>query len=1069
MGNGAYIYVPGRNYDITIDRIIKAEKNLLEEEKKHTDVNNSRHHSRMIPSFMEADMIAGITSLNKSMEKYHSFVPPEDNDGKESPLKKKKKHRKKKATLTSPDSNKKKKKSNLSTKAVKKINATITPGTWKEELKEEVPDPKVAEKLRKEGLKQWERIFGLNKRIELTSSSSSDDEQVVEEKKNEELLNVDNNHSNKEVMTTPPANPREGAILIDNNNSSGGYVRYFDDESASFYFYHPKTGKSTWVRPIGWKTPARGSIAPLPTVPNDETTNWTELARKSPIKRRKGVWSEHLDEESGCYWYHNSSTGQSTWEKPDDDGENDNNKKGEEGGSAWEEYEWVPPQYNAQQDVAVGHEAVGHEAVGHEAAGTLDQHYYVQSDGKVIENSHIHHSLEEVLEKEENDQNQQENNENDKNDASTNWYELTKKSPVKRRRGDWNEHYDEESGEFWYYNWKTEEHTWKQPENWDDRFNYVEENTNWTDVRATTSPVKKVQNGNWTEHYDEESGAYWYYNWKTEEHTWEQPKEWASSSGELSLAKNHDVVAEYQQQQQEPTSTSSYTTPRDQPTKSPLHRQYQQQQEEEHVEHQQEEEYAEDVEDIEENVEEVVNEKAVEEETVNRVEQTPEVEQYWNELKATSPIKRKHGQWSEHLDEETGAYWYHNNVTNESSWNQPYEWDDLVEKDEKLKAEEAQEAEVITGRRQEEAQMYNLKHHTNTHEEWEKLKLTTPVKRKRAIYSEHYDEESGAYWYYNTETGKCTWEVPEDWDRYKDQEEFVLQQEQQTNVEIEPPLAVENTVEHSLNQQEEIIAFELNAKDKTDGWEIGGVNRRQMEDDEDGQWGQLPSKHNTNWEQVAIDSPLRRVVGDWEEHYDPASECYWYYNTATGEHTWEQPSHWGKTNATTEKAVTNLEWNVTDDTTNKKKEHNFENGPLSPVGWPKEEGDNKTTDWNAVGMVSPAQSTSGEWHKLLDPVTGCPWWYNTKTKEKTWHEPENWSKLVAESVKKSLKKKKRMKEAAAAAASGDNNTNWNELMQLSPSARRTYNGWEEHVDPDSGHYWYYHTIEHTSTWEKPKE
>ena len=184
MGNGTYVYVPGRNYDMSIERLIKAEQNLLVEEQKHNKQHTAAQTAQMaqmaqgngrgggsgggggggggsgqriLPSFLQADYIAGTLSLNASLEKYHSIIPvalsssaSPSNSGK----KKKKKRNK------SPSSSKKKKKTK-NTIEKQHTSPTITPGSWRKEATE--VDPKVAEALRQEGLKQWERIFGLAK------------------------------------------------------------------------------------------------------------------------------------------------------------------------------------------------------------------------------------------------------------------------------------------------------------------------------------------------------------------------------------------------------------------------------------------------------------------------------------------------------------------------------------------------------------------------------------------------------------------------------------------------------------------------------------------------------------------------------------------------------------------------------------------------------------------------------------------------------------------------------------------------------------------------------------------
>ena len=320
MGNGGYIYVPGRNYDIEIARLEKCEQALLNEESKAK--GKDCLSNRLIPAFVSNDVIDGITSLNKSMEKYRNFrslKSDSENEGDDqTPTKRRRRGKKKRkkyrashspsastaASTASPTNRSSTKKKNKK-KSPTVIKSSITPGSWRMEEKQDIPDPSIAEELKKEGMKQWERIFGLR--------DSEDDEQNEEEEMI--LVEADEEIAFSSSQKKSPKNKR--TTLKDSPSSSnkrhhGEWKRYFDDASASFYFHHTTTDKSTWVRPQGWKTPMRGERAPLPSVPNDETTDWIDLAKKSPMKRRRGVWSEHLDQDSGAYWYHNGETGQST-------------------------------------------------------------------------------------------------------------------------------------------------------------------------------------------------------------------------------------------------------------------------------------------------------------------------------------------------------------------------------------------------------------------------------------------------------------------------------------------------------------------------------------------------------------------------------------------------------------------------------------------------------------------------------------------------------------------------------------------------------------------------------------
>ena len=470
MGNGGYTYVPGRNYDMDIERLSKAECALLEEEARHT---GQPHREHVLPAFLKADLLSGTSSsLNKSMERYRHFptdsVPlnekekgeddervddvgegGEEDRGRRRRSKKGRRRRKgspgggsgsrSRSRSRSRSSSRSPKKKNMTTsknmeKNQKKEETTITPGSWRKDSEKEIPDPDVAEKLRKEGMKQWERIFGLNnKRNDDDTTTSLDDEDTTSMDDEEQQMEE---HDKEQSLPPSPSvvaeQHREHALATQPHDE---WQRFFDDESNSFYFHNPAREKSTWVRPKGWETPSRGSIAPLPMVDNDETTDWHALAKESPIKRRKGWWTEHVDEESGTFWYHNSKTGQSTWEKPESPAARSGKSGRRSDDEAWVEYNWRPPQEEE-------------EVVVEEVETTREMDF---------------------------------NNNVDEGEAGgegeggrTDWEKLRASSPVKRRRGWWSEHVDEESGAYWYHNAETGASSWDEPSEWQIGFHHSE-------------------------------------------------------------------------------------------------------------------------------------------------------------------------------------------------------------------------------------------------------------------------------------------------------------------------------------------------------------------------------------------------------------------------------------------------------------------------------------------------------------------------------------------------------------------------------------------------------------------
>eukprot|EP00945_MAST-04E_sp_MAST-4E-sp1_P002851 g2851.t1 len=102
-------------------------------------------------------------------------------------------------------------------------------------------------------------------------------------------------------------------------------------------------------------------------------------------------------------------------------------------------------------------------------------------------------------------------------------------------------------------------------------------------------------------------------------------------------------------------------------------------------------------------------------------------------------------------------------------------------------------------------------------------------------------------------------------------------------------------------------------------------------------------ENSENWDKVRQRSPITRKSTTWEEHFDPESQCNWYYNTVTAESTWEKPADW------------------------------------------KDEG------WDEIKQRSPVTQISGNWQECFDPTYNCNWYYNKESGESTWVKPATWN------------------------------------------------------------------------------
>ena len=87
---------------------------------------------------------------------------------------------------------------------------------------------------------------------------------------------------------------------------SDGWVELVHPESETAYFHNTLTGETTWSRPD------EGSVQQT----EQQTAQQTEQLPEQLPKQLPDGWSEHVDPESGALFFHNASTGETTWNRP---------------------------------------------------------------------------------------------------------------------------------------------------------------------------------------------------------------------------------------------------------------------------------------------------------------------------------------------------------------------------------------------------------------------------------------------------------------------------------------------------------------------------------------------------------------------------------------------------------------------------------------------------------------------------------------------------------------------------------------------------------------------------------
>ena len=100
---------------------------------------------------------------------------------------------------------------------------------------------------------------------------------------------------------TPQATPRQGQSALE--LGQGGWAKYWDDENECDFYYHEETGVSQFERPIEYNSPAPTPRAGTMAVPDLQLTAAPE-------------WQKYYDDTAQAYYYYNSATGESTYDRP---------------------------------------------------------------------------------------------------------------------------------------------------------------------------------------------------------------------------------------------------------------------------------------------------------------------------------------------------------------------------------------------------------------------------------------------------------------------------------------------------------------------------------------------------------------------------------------------------------------------------------------------------------------------------------------------------------------------------------------------------------------------------------
>eukprot|EP00948_MAST-09A_sp_MAST-9A-sp1_P002682 g2682.t1 len=286
-----------------------------------------------------------------------------------------------------------------------------------------------------------------------------------------------------------------------------------------------------------------------------------------------------------------------------------------------------------------------------------------------------------------------------------------------------------------------------------------------------------------------------------------------------------------------------------------------------------------------------------------------QVPYFYNESSGKSTYRA----WEEKYDVESGYPWWEHRITKESTWESPYgeedaaaEQPDIVE--EKVREEEEEEQIVYpegwSAHWSEEHERYYYYNEYTEDTSWEEpegtYRVSSTAQVSGSAWSEHWDETEGRYYYYNSETQETTWERPPAMDDISQGEGV-----EESSSSAEEPLWSEHYDESSgkayyfnketnettwerpieLDQHDGSSYYATEATNNGEGDQYGGTTGygEEFYREETNSWDEQTAADPTSYIENGLES-------QWQEFYDEEQQVKYWYNEQTGESTYEEPT-----------------------------------------------------------------------------------------------------------------------------------------------------------------------------------
>lgn len=211
------------------------------------------------------------------------------------------------------------------------------------------------------------------------------------------------------------------------------------------------------------------------------------------------------------------------------------------------------------------------------------------------------------------------------------------------------------------------------------------------------------------------------------------------------------------------------------------------------------------------------------------------------------------------------------------------------------------------------------------------------------------------------------------------------------------------------------------------------------------------------------DDQVLKTIGEWEEHIDPTTQKLYYYHPVTQESKWSltpREAHSSRTSG-------------------RRSARSLSDNRQKSARWLYTYGH----EYNDQGQLIRAPESRSAWTEEFDEASGHVYYQNHISGECRWEKPEDFDIPVtkqtpnssrdwfAEQNPTTLKLTGRSQHHINSARVADaRHSQSQEAKEEGPALLRTFGDWEEIVDPDSGHTYYYNTVTDESKWSlSPRE